>query len=204
MRAIKLPDHDALAEERGRALLDILERHGMSLAAYLEREYGRQDSQDALGEIMAMVLEHPPNHLLRPGNEYADAADHDPAITGAWVRTMARNKATDDYRATVRHGKALELEARKPDSWLNGGGYRDNWSAERIYLRHLDEIEALERIDNLPEPLMRKVVRYRYLGYSHQEIAQALRITVKRSQHTVARVRSPKIRGLLRHMGERP
>jgi RNA polymerase sigma factor (sigma-70 family) len=136
-----------------------LDEHRDTVARFLTAWVGPQDAEDALQETLLSALRAYPR--LRPGSN-----------VGAWMITIARNKAMDSHRARARQPVPVGEPFDRPDPYAGPGDGEDGelWAAVR----------------DLPEKQRAAVVLRFVTDLSHREIAGVLECSeaaARRSLH---------------------
>jgi DNA-directed RNA polymerase specialized sigma24 family protein len=137
---------------------------------------------DGMHGVLETLLTVQPDYLLP---EYGQDADR-------WLRTVLRNRKRDRIRAENRHRRIEREHARV----LAGRYSAATESAERVYMRLVDEQDTRRRILKLP-PKLATVAMLMYEGYSAAETGRLLDIPAATVRKRAQSVRSPKIRRAL-------
>lgn len=138
--------------------------YGKMMGICLRYAGSRDEALDLLHEGFIKVFQHIGRY--KPGTSLA-----------AWIRTVMVNNCIDYYRKTIRRrtedlGEAQGLSNDDPDA-----------------LSNLTEQEILDAVHTL-SPVYRAVFNlYVVEGYSHKEIADALRITESTSRSNLVKAR---------------
>lgn len=138
-------------------LLNVLVTDRPRVEATVRVRTGDAVSADILQETWLKLANHP-----------AESTIEDPS---AFVRSVARNTATDYLRKERRRG-SLDAEVREL-LWET----EDALSPERIVIGRQAAAMLREVIDSLPAQTRRVLLMSRFEGMTHREIAAELRIS---------------------------
>lgn len=168
---------DALA-----ALPERLLPHGNGKSAR-ERDWPGGHDHDGMQDVLETLLAHQPDYLLP---EYGQDAGH-------WLRTVLFNRRRDRIRAENRH-RRIEREHRAELAARYKGGTAE--SAERVYMRLVDEQDIRRKIMRLPKKLA-LVAMLLYEGFNSAESGRLLGIPPATVRKRLQSIRSPKVRRAL-------
>jgi DNA-directed RNA polymerase specialized sigma24 family protein len=164
------------------ALPERLLPHGNGKSARKGDWPGGHD-HDGMHDVMETLLASRPDYLLPERGQPADR----------WLRTVLYNRKRDRIRAEDRHRRIEREHATELAGRYKGGTTE---SAERVYLRLVDEQDIRRRILKLP-PKLATVAMLMYEGYSAAETGRLLDIPAATVRKRAQSVRSPKIRRAL-------
>jgi RNA polymerase sigma factor (sigma-70 family) len=138
---------------------------------------------DGMHDVLETLLTVQPDYLLPERGQPADR----------WLRTVLRNRKRDHVRAENNH-RRIEREHQAELAGRYKAGVAE--SAERVYMRLVDEQDTRRRILKLP-PKLATVAMLMYEGYSAAETGKLLGIPASTVRTRAQKIRSARIRRAL-------